>query len=167
MWYNCGMEIKLLTIENFEQIKELYDDIRCNTYTLWDDGYPSDELIKWDIERKGLWGVFDSERLVAISFAGERCEDDEEGFTWQQDFKRRGTFARIGVAPSHQNKGVGTFLVDFILSNLKEQGFDGVRILVGINNNNAIKLYTKFGFVNCGQTERYGHEYYLFELRLI
>ena len=57
-------------------------------------------------------------------------------------------------------------LVSFILKQLQEQGFDGVRILVGKSNFNAIKLYEKFGFNNCGETYRYGHDYYLFELNL-
>lgn len=114
-----------------------------------------------------MWGVFDNNFLIAISYAGERCEDSEEDYTWQDTFIKRGTFARIGVATKYQNKGVGTYLVGFILNELKTQGFDGVRILVEIKNTNAIKLYSKFGFVNCGSVERYGHKYYLFELRLI
>lgn len=161
------MDIKLLTKENINEIKALYSDIKNNTYTLWDENYPSEELILWDIERKGLWGVFDNQTLIAIAFIGERCEDGEENFTWKDTFKKRGTFARIGVSSKYQNKGVGTYLVNFILKELKSKGFDGVRILVGCQNTNAIKLYSKFGFVNCGKTERYGHEYYLFELRLI
>ena len=161
------MEIRLLTNENINEIKELYSDIKNNTYTLWDENYPSEELILWDIERKGLWGVFDKQTLIAITFMGERCEDGEENFTWQDTFKKRGTFARIGVSPKYQNQGIATYLVDFVLKELKSQGFDGVRILVGTQNANAIKLYSKFGFVNCGKVERYGHEYYLFELRLI
>jgi GNAT superfamily N-acetyltransferase len=160
------MEIKLLTKKDIKKIKSLYEDIKNNTYTLWDKKYPNEDLIKWDIERKGLWGVFDDKSLIAICFAGERCEDGEENYTWREDLKKRGTFARIGVSPSHQNKGIGTYLVDFILKKLKEQNFDGVRILVGTENENAIKLYTKFGFKNCGQIEKYGLEYYLFELRL-
>lgn len=160
------MEIRLLTKENIEEIKNLYADIKKNTYTLWDDNYPSEELILWDIERKGLWGVFDNKTLIAITFIGERCEDGEENFTWQDTFKKRGTFARIGVSPKYQNKGIGTYLVDFVLKNLKVQGFDGVRILVGTKNLNAINLYLKFGFINCGKVQRFGHEYYLYELRL-
>ena len=160
------MKIKLLTKKNIDEIMKLYDDIRANTYTLWDDGYPSRELIEWDIERKGLFGVFDGKLLIAVTFVGERCEDGEESFTWKDTFEKRGTFARIGVAPEYQNKGVGTFLLKFVLKTLKAQGFDGVRILVGTKNTNAIKLYTKFGFVNCGTAQRYGHDYFLFELRI-
>ncbi|MBE5746256.1 MAG: GNAT family N-acetyltransferase [Clostridiales bacterium] len=160
------MEIRLLTNENIDEIKNLYADIRNNTYTLWDENYPSEELIKWDIERKGLWGVFDNETLIAITFMGKRCEDGEENFTWQEKFKKRGTFARIGVSPKYQKKGIATYLVDFVLKKLKSQGYDGVRILVGTQNINAIKLYSKFRFINCGKVDRYGHEYYLLELRL-
>lgn len=161
------MEIKLLTKKEINQIKDLYKQIKEHSYTLWDENYPNEELITWDIERKGLYGVFENGVLIAISFVGERCEDGEEDFSWKDSFNKRGTFARIGVSPEYQNRGVGTFLVDFILDELKTRGFDGVRILVGVNNINAIKLYSKFGFINCGTTKRYGHEYYLFELRLI
>lgn len=160
------MKIKRLEKSDLNAIIKLYDDIRSKTYTLWDNGYPSEELILWDIEREALWGVFEGDDLIAISFAGERCEDNEEGFSWRENFKKRGTFARIGVSPDYQNRGVGTFLVDFILKELKEQGFDGVRILVGVKNINAQKLYKKFGFVNCGEANRYGHDYYLYELKL-
>ena len=161
------MEIKLLTNKNIREIKDLYNDIKKNSYTLWDDDYPSEDLIKWDIAKNGLWGMFDNNSLIAICFAGERQEEDEALFTWKDNFNKRGTFARIGVSPKYQNKGVGTLLVDFVLNKLKTQGFDGVRILVGTQNINAIKLYNKFGFINCGTTEKYGHTFYLFELRLI
>lgn len=161
------MEIRLLTKNEIESVKNLYRDIKCSSYTLWDENYPSEELINWDIERNGLYGVFDNNVLIAISFLGERCEDGEDDFSWKDSFVKRGTFARIGVSPRYQNKGVGTLFVKFILDELKNCGFDGVRILVGTQNTNAIKLYSKFGFVNCGTTERYGHEYYLFELRIL
>ena len=105
--------------------------------------------------------------MIAVTFIGERCEDGEEDFTWQDNFKKRGTFARICVSPQHQNKGIGKLLVNFALKQLKSQGFDGIRILVGTQNTNAIKLYSKFSFINCGKVERNGHDYYLFELRLI
>lgn len=65
------MEIRLLTNKDIQDIQNLYEYIKIYTYTLWDKDYPSEELIKWDIERNGLWGVFDNNFLIAISFAGE------------------------------------------------------------------------------------------------
>lgn len=45
------MEIRLLTNKDLQDIQNLYEDIKINTYTLWDKDYPSEELIKLDIER--------------------------------------------------------------------------------------------------------------------
>lgn len=159
------MDIRLLSKTDMVDIKKLYADIKKNSFTVWSEDYPSEELICYDIERKGLWGVFLNDMLIAISFAGQRCEDNEENFTWRENIKKRGTFARIGVSPNYQNKGIGSMLVKFILEKLKSDGFDGVRILVDINNLNAIKLYQKFGFKNCGKTTRENQEYFLFELK--
>ena len=162
-----NMEIKKLSKNDINKILSLYNDIKQNTYTLWDNGYPSEELVQFDIERKGLYGMFNKEELIAISFLGERCEEGEENYTWKDDFKKRGTFARIGVSPKYQNQGIATKMLTFVLNELKQQGFDGVRILVGTKNISAIKLYKKFNFINCGLVEKFDHEYYLFELRLI
>lgn len=159
------MDIRLLSKEDIAEIKQLYADIKKNSFTAWSDAYPSEELICYDIERKGLWGVFSDDELIAISFAGQRCEDNEENFTWREDIKKRGTFARIGVSPKYQNRGIGSMLVKFILEKLKSDGFDGVRILVDISNLNAIKLYQKFGFKNCGIVTRENQKYFLFELK--
>lgn len=161
------MKIKRLTNKDIEKIIKLYNDIKANTYTLWDNGYPSTELILFDIQRKGLWGMYDKDNLIAICYMGERCEDGEESYTWKDSFKKRGTFARIGVSPNFQNQGIATKMVSFVLNELRQQGYDGVRILVGTENVNAIKLYNKFNFINCGKVEKFDHEYYLFELRLI
>lgn len=160
------MEIKKLKSEQLDEILALYKDIKNNTYTIWDKDYPSKELVLYDIERNGLWGVFDKNTLVGVCFCGERCEDGEEDFTWKDTFNKRGTFARIGISPAYQNQGIATMLVKFVLEDLQKQGFDGVRILVGTKNENAQKLYKKFGFYNCGETHRYGHNYYLYELRI-
>lgn len=157
------MKIKKLEISDIDKIVALYDDIKRNTINFWDDDYPSKELICWDIERNGLWGVFDGKNLVAICFAGERCEDGEQNYTWQKAFARRGTFARLGVASTHQRKGVATKLVSFVLNELKIQGFDGCRILVETENRGAIGLYSKLGFTNCGKVDKFGHTYFLFE----
>lgn len=157
------MKIRKLGIGDIDKIVALYDDIKSNTVNFWDDDYPSRELICWDIERDGLWGVFDANNLVAICFAGERCEDGEQNYTWQRNFNRRGTFARLGVASTHQRKGIATKLVNFVLNDLKKQGFDGCRILVETENHGAIGLYSKLGFTNCGQVDKFGHTYFLFE----
>ena len=115
------MKIKVLTKEYLKDIINLYDNIRNTTFTLWDNGYQDKELIEGDIERKGLYGVFDNEKLIATTFAGQRNEDGEDNYTWQDTIEKCGTFARIGVAYEYQNKGIGSMLVKYILDTLKQQ----------------------------------------------
>ena len=52
------------------------------------------------------------------------------------------------------------------IDDLKQKGYVGVRIMVNIRNVNAINLYIKLGFFNCGEVERFNQRYYLLELRL-
>lgn len=165
--YNILMKIKKLSLKNLNEIISLYNDIKTNSVNFWDNNYPNEEIIRWDIERNGLYGVFISNKLVGISFLGQRCEENEEDFTWKENFTRRGTFSRIGVSPDFQHQGIATQLVEFILAELKNRGFDGVRILVEKNNSNALGLYKKFNFNICGETYRYGHNFLLMEKRLL
>lgn len=163
---NKQYEIRLLTTDDLKQITDLYTAIKRDDFTVWDADYPSDDLVRFDIARKGLYGVFDGCDLVAVCFAGQRCEDNEEGFMWRENFNKRGTFARLGVLPNYQHQGFATMLVKYVLLQLKQKDYDGVRIMVDIRNVNAINLYTKLGFFNCGEVERFDQRYYLLELRL-
>lgn len=158
--------IRLLTTDDLKQITDLYAAIKRDGFTVWDADYPSEDLVRFDIARNGLYGVFDGRDLVAVCFAGQRCEDNEEGFMWRETFNKRGTFARLGVLPNYQHHGIATMLVKSVLAQLKQEGYDGVRIMVDTRNTNAINLYQKFGFFNCGEVRRFDQQYYLLELRL-
>ena len=83
------MEIRKLKKENMKEIMALYADIKTNSHTFWEDDYPNEEIVNFDIERNGLYGGYENGSLVAICFAGQRCEDGEENFTWKQPFKKR------------------------------------------------------------------------------
>lgn len=79
---NKQYEIRLLTTDDLKQITDLYAAIKRDGSTVWDADYPSEDLVRFDIARNGLYGVFDGCDLVAACFAGQRCEDNEEGFMW-------------------------------------------------------------------------------------
>lgn len=160
------MEIKKLSLKNLNKIMALYNEIKEHSINFWDKNYPNEEIARCDIEKNGLYGVFISNKLIGISFLGQRCEENEEGFTWNENFSNRGTFSRIGVSPAYQHQGIATALVKFILEELKNRGFDGVRILVEKDNSNALGLYKKFNFNICGEAYRYGHNFWLMEKRL-
>ena len=53
----------------------------------------------------------------------------------------------IGIVPSHRRKGLSVSLLSNCLYELKRQGTNIARLYVSVNNEPAIKLYKKFGFV--------------------
>jgi ribosomal-protein-alanine N-acetyltransferase len=52
----------------------------------------------------------------------------------------------ISVKKDYQNQGIGSFLLEYLLEELKKIGFNTVVLEVRKSNSKAISLYKKFGF---------------------
>lgn len=157
-------KLKKLSLKDLPKIIDVYNEIKLKTNTVWEDDYPSVELIKWDIDRKGLYALVTKQNeIVAIAYAGKRNEEDDSCCEWKLDIKNRATFARFGVNPKFQRQGYGRKMLVEIFDMLKRQGFDGVRILVEPLNLNAIGLYKKMNFKNSGIAHKNGKDYIMLE----
>ncbi len=53
---------------------------------------------------------------------------------------------KIYILPSHQRKGIGKRLFDFVLTQARENGEKAVYLNVNKNNRNAIAFYQRLGF---------------------
>lgn len=61
----------------------------------------------------------------------------------------------MGIISSHRSQGIGGQLLEKTLSHAKVFGLEKVELQVYTTNNNAIKLYKKFGFIQEGLTKNY------------
>lgn len=59
---------------------------------------------------------------------------------------RKTKIHKIYILPSHQRKGIGKRLFDFVLSQAHENGEKAVYLNVNKNNQNAIDFYQRMGF---------------------
>ena len=64
--------------------------------------------------------------------------------------KHRGNLA-ISVAKEYWNKGIGSQLMDKIISFARENDFEIIDLQVRSDNKNAIHLYEKYGFKKIGE----------------
>ena len=64
--------------------------------------------------------------------------------------KHRGDFA-ISVAKDYWNKGIGSQLIDKIISFARQNDFEIIDLQVRSDNKNAIHLYEKYGFKKIGE----------------
>lgn len=67
--------------------------------------------------------------------------------------------AEIQIDPRHQSRGVGTSVLRDVISNASARGRD-VRLSVGLQNQRAIRLYERLGFLSVRQSETHRHMRY-------
>ena len=59
----------------------------------------------------------------------------------------------IGVSPEHQSRGIGTQLIDHLVTQIQEKGMGKVALDVSINNPRAHALYERLGFESVVKNE--------------
>jgi ribosomal protein S18 acetylase RimI-like enzyme len=65
----------------------------------------------------------------------------------------------IQIDPRHQGQGIGTSVLQDVISRASGEGQD-VRLSVGLKNERAIRLYERLGFVSVGKSKTHRHMSY-------
>lgn len=73
--------------------------------------------------------------------------------------EKKADILALGVVKEYQNKKIGSSLLKKVLEELMSMGVNDVFLIVQQTNENAIKLYNKFGF----EVYKIIHDYYNFE----
>ncbi|MDP4089414.1 MAG: GNAT family N-acetyltransferase [Bacillota bacterium] len=158
---NVEYKLRLAEYGDEENILKLYRSILGTTGCTWSEEYPSMTEIISDIKMKSLYYLTDHQgKLIAVATAGSLDELDD--LIWDSRMTKPCELARIGVLPSLHNKGIASKLLGAVIEDCKSRGYNGMRFLVSKTNNNALRLYGKFGFRNVGEVFRYGHDFYCY-----
>ena len=124
------MEIKKLTEASLEACDAIYEEARAfmresgNPYQ-W-VGYPSLDVIRSDIEKGQLYGVFDEGSLVGVFcfFVGnEPTYDKIYGGTWQQK-REYGVIHRVAVRGAARGRGVAASCFNYAAARAKSVRID-------------------------------------------
>ena len=156
-------EIVMATESDRREILSLYKAQIERDDCPWDEEYPSDESIDWDLSRDALF-VMKTEGKITAAISIETDEEADLLPCWNKDYTPAGMLARLAVLPEEQNKGLGRIMLKFGMDELKKQGFQGVHLLVGKNNATAIRCYAVFGFHVVGECHMYGEDFLCYEL---
>jgi ribosomal protein S18 acetylase RimI-like enzyme len=139
----------------------LYRSLIGTPGSTWSDEYPTEELVRRDVQMESLYVLKDAQgRLVAAAFAGP--DDELKDLPWNMENPCE--LARVAVSLSLQNQGIGSYLLKQIIAAVKARGFDGIRMLVAINNHHALALYDKNGFQRLDTVQLYGHTFYRYKM---
>jgi ribosomal protein S18 acetylase RimI-like enzyme len=139
----------------------LYRAVIGTPFCVWDESYPGETEIQGDLAAGTLYVLArDGEVIGAISIVPENETDNLDCWKVRENARE---FARVVIKPDQQHKGLSVYLVKGVIRELQRQGAAAIHIAVAKENIPAQKLYRKTGFVFCGETDMYGHSYFLCE----
>ena len=159
-------EIILATESDREQILELYQAQKGREFCAWDEDYPSDETISFDLSRDSLFVMKENGKVIAAISIEEDMDVDNLD-CWDRDLFPGGELARVAVDPFMQSRGIGRQMMEYGLKALKERGCKSIHFLVNKHNIKAIKCYAHFGFGVVGECYMYDQDFLCYEKALL
>ena len=131
------------TEEDREELLSLYHVQLGRECCPWDEEYPGEESIDWDLSRNALFVMkTEGKILAAISF-----EEDEEvdAFPfWDRGLEPSGELARLAVLPEWQNRGVSAVYYKDMSAKAKKIGNVHAITNPQIETNSAVNIWSSY-----------------------
>lgn len=151
------MEYRLATIDDIEDVFCLIEAaiarMEKNDIHQWDDIYPTREDFITDIMNKFLYIAEDNGKIAAIYVISNESDDAYKTVNWQYSNESAYILHRFCVSPDYQNRGVGKEVLAHIEAQIRDMGFETIRLDVFTENPYAQRLYRKSGFVVRGYAD--------------
>lgn len=125
-----------------KQLTAYHCELDNETFKMPDDEYFSDFLISTVKSDKGEIFVFEDNNIIkGYALVTKNVRELPIKIT-----KKVCLIDQLAVDENYRHEGIGTKLIDYIKSYVKENDFDVLEICVRAENDNAYKLYEKSGF---------------------
>ncbi|MCR5178151.1 MAG: GNAT family N-acetyltransferase [Lachnospiraceae bacterium] len=154
--------IVMATEEDRDQILALYNLLKGTDYCAWDEDYPSNETIDFDLSRDALFVMKDG-NVIKAAISLEEDESVNNLSCWDESLTPAGELARLAVMPGEQGRGLGRLMLQFGMEELKKRGIKGIHFLVNKSNIKAIRCYAPFGFHVAGECHLYDQDFLCYE----
>lgn len=132
----------------------------------WDEFYPTRADITADIRSKTLYTVTENDALVAIYVINREADPEYLDAKWECDGGTACIIHRLCVAPAVSHRGIGNTVLLHIEEQLRDLGYESVRLDVFSQNPYAIRLYEKNGYKRRGCADWRKGRFWLMEKRL-
>lgn len=158
--------IIMATEADRDKLLALYKSQLGREFCPWDEDYPSNESIDYDLSRDAVFVMkMDGRIVAAVSLEEDEAVDRLD--CWDPDMQPVGELARVAVLPQEQSRGLGRIMLQFGMDELKRRGYKGIHMLVNKYNTKAIRCYAVFGFRVVGECYMYEQDYLCYEKELV
>lgn len=152
--------------QDADEIYALYRSLIDMPYGTWSEDYPSRELVEEDLARSEVFVMRDGQGRIVSAIVVEESDEFEPMAHWYEDVRHWGQLGRLGVAKDMQGRGIARQMIAYAMEQLRREGRDAVRFLVGAHNTPALRSYAKLGYEVCGEADAWGSHWLCYEKRL-
>lgn len=117
---------------------------------MWLNGYPLDEMIIEDIENDHGRVVILNDKVIAYAVLYPYTFEYEGEI---MDIEDRYSFGRVMVDEGYTGLGIGRFLIESLITEVKSKNQKGMIITGDDFNTKAMNLYKSVGFTKIGEKE--------------
>lgn len=153
------------TKDDKKQILELYHKQIGRRFCPWNESYPGEAEIDFDLSTDSIFVMKEDGRIIG-SISIDYDEMVAKLPVWTLDLQPGGEIARVAVEPDCQGQGIAGLLVEHSMEVMKQRGMKSIHLLVNKHNIPALKCYDKFGFTNLGDTFMYEQPFWCYEKKL-
>ncbi|NRD80387.1 GNAT family N-acetyltransferase [Bacillus sp. BRMEA1] len=144
------MEIQPVTKNDCKKVKRFYSaitaNLRSNGVYQWDFFYPNPFIIKNDLKKGTLFGLYEENQLAGAVVLDPKQSSKYNDLPWEDMNGKPLIIHRLGVHPLFQGKGYGKKLVQFAESYAVKNDFTSIRFDVYAENKRALTIYEKAGY---------------------
>lgn len=139
---------------------------RSAGFRQWEDGYPSIEVLKSDIDHNIGYVLDDNGKIAGyVAIGPNDAEYDRHPELWDID-KTYVVFHRIALSDEYRSKGFSSILFDLSEQEGSRQSVEFVRIDTGLENKPMQHILAKRNYINLGVVDFVWGQRLAYEKRL-
>ncbi len=146
------MIYKTATIRDLEYIIQMKNEVKQRiiqkNLPIWLEDYPTDDLIKEDIEHGFGRIILEDQEIVGYASLYPAISDYPS-----QTFSEEDLFSFGRVMVKYEGRHFASYLVDSMIEEIRKMKKRGIGILVDACNEAAVRLYKKYGFSKIGERQ--------------
>lgn len=150
-----------------EEILRLYKTQLGREFCPWDETYPGEKEIEFDLSRDALFVMKDEKGKIIASISIDEDEAVEKLECWTPELQPGKELSRLAVDPDYQNHGLAREMLQYGMQILYSQGYKSVHFLVNRHNKKALRSYAALNFQTVGECELYDQPFLCYEKALI
>ena len=149
------------------EILRLYKTQLGREFCPWDETYPGEKEIEFDLSRDALFVMKDEKGKIIASISIDEDEAVEKLECWTPELQPGKELSRLAVDPDYQNHGLAREMLQYGMQVLYSQGYKSVHFLVNRHNKKALRSYAALNFQTVGECELYDQPFLCYEKALI